>query len=57
MIIAAERSGGQNSAYRHLNMKGAFGDESALRFLRRQSRPQRFGAAAREDGNAKPLFP
>src|SRR5438270_12249275 len=33
MIIAAEKSAGQNSAYRHLNMKGAFGNEGALRFL------------------------
>ena len=32
MIIAAEKSAGQNSAYRHLNMKGAFGNEGALRF-------------------------
>src|SRR5713226_5437527 len=35
MIIAAEKSAGQNSAYRHLNMKGAFGNEGALRFLYR----------------------
>src|SRR5712675_3215981 len=32
MIIAPEKFGGQNSAYRHLNMKGAFGNEGALRF-------------------------
>jgi len=33
MIIAAEKSAGQNSAYRHQNMKGAFGNEGALRFF------------------------
>jgi hypothetical protein len=32
MIIAPKKFGGQNSAYRHLNMKGAFGNEGALRF-------------------------
>src|SRR2546430_781897 len=32
MIIPAEKSAGQNSAYRHRNMKGAFGNEGALRF-------------------------
>jgi hypothetical protein len=42
MIIPPEKSGRQNSAYRHLNMKGAFRNEGALRFLRRQSQPQRF---------------
>jgi hypothetical protein len=33
MIIAVEKSAGQNSAYRHLNMKGAFGNGGALRFF------------------------
>jgi hypothetical protein len=33
MIILAEKLAGQNSAYRHRNMKGAFGNEGALRFL------------------------
>ena len=33
MIIQAEKSAGQNSAYRHLNMKGVFGNEGALRFF------------------------
>ena len=33
MIILVEKSARQNSAYRHLNMKGAFGNEGALRFL------------------------
>jgi hypothetical protein len=33
MIIPAEKSAEQNSAYRHRNMKGAFGNEGALRFL------------------------
>jgi hypothetical protein len=42
MIIPPEKSGRQNSAYRHLDMKGAFGNEGALRFLRRQSQPQGF---------------
>ena len=32
MIIVPEKFGRQNSAYRHLNMKGAFGNEGALRF-------------------------
>jgi hypothetical protein len=32
MIILAEKLAGQNSAYRHRNMKGAFGNEGALRF-------------------------
>jgi hypothetical protein len=32
MIILAEKLAGQNSAYRHQNMKGAFGNEGALRF-------------------------
>ena len=32
MIIAVAAATGQNSAYRHLNMKGAFGNEGALRF-------------------------
>ena len=32
MIIPAEKSAGQNSAYSHLNMKGAFGSEGAFRF-------------------------
>jgi len=32
MIIAAEKLAAQNSAYRHRNMKGAFGNEGALRF-------------------------
>src|SRR5439155_27165651 len=32
MIISAEKSAGQNPAYRHRNMKGAFGNEGALRF-------------------------
>jgi hypothetical protein len=32
MIIPAEKLAGQNSAYRHQNMKGAFGNEGALRF-------------------------
>src|SRR5438105_1380393 len=35
MIIVPEKFGRQNSAYRHLNMKGAFGNEGALRFLYR----------------------
>ena len=30
MIILAGKSAGQNSAYRHRNMKGAFGNEGAL---------------------------
>ena len=34
MIIAAEKLAAQNSAYRHRNMKGAFGNEGALRFYR-----------------------
>ncbi len=42
MIILPEKSGRQNSAYRHLDIKGAFGNEGALRLLRRQSQPQRF---------------
>jgi hypothetical protein len=42
MIIPPEKSGRQNSAYRHLNMKGVFGNEGALHFLRRQSQPQEF---------------
>ena len=33
MIIPVEKSAGQNSAYRHRNMEGAFGNEGALRFL------------------------
>jgi hypothetical protein len=33
MIIPPEKSGRQNSAYRHLNMKGAFGNEGALPFF------------------------
>jgi hypothetical protein len=33
MIIISKKFGRQNSAYRHLNMKGAFGNEGALRFL------------------------
>jgi hypothetical protein len=33
MIILSATADGQNSAYRHLNMKGAFGNEGALRFL------------------------
>ncbi len=32
MIITPKKFGGQNSAYRHLNMRGAFGNEGALRF-------------------------
>ena len=32
MIIPAKKLAGQNSAYRHRNMKGAFGNEGALRF-------------------------
>ena len=32
MIIPVEKLAGQNSAYRHRNMKGAFGNEGALRF-------------------------
>ena len=32
MIITVEKSAGQNSAYRHRNMEGAFGNEGALRF-------------------------
>jgi len=31
MIIPAEKLAGQNSAYRHQDMKGAFGNEGALR--------------------------
>jgi hypothetical protein len=42
MIIPPEKSGRQNSAYRHLDMKGVFGNEGALHFLRRQSQPQEF---------------
>ena len=34
MIILAEKLAGQNSAYRHRNMKGAFGNEGALLLLR-----------------------
>jgi hypothetical protein len=56
MIIRPEKSGGQNSAYRHLKMKGAFGNEGVLRFLCRQSWRSDFGAAARETSNAKPPF-
>jgi len=37
MIIAPKKFGRQNSAYRHRNMKGAFGNESALRFSRSTS--------------------
>jgi hypothetical protein len=33
MIIVPKKFGRQNSAYRHLNMKGAFGNEGALRFF------------------------
>jgi len=33
MIIAVAAATGQNSAYRHLNMKGAFGNEGALPFF------------------------
>ena len=33
MIIVPKKFGRQNSAYRHLNMKGVFGNEGALRFL------------------------
>src|ERR1043165_412123 len=33
MVIVPKKFGKQNSAYRHLNMKGAFGNEGALRFL------------------------
>jgi hypothetical protein len=32
MIILVATATGQNSAYRHQNMKGAFGNEGALRF-------------------------
>jgi hypothetical protein len=53
MIIAPEKFGGQNSAYRHLNMKGAFGNEGALRFFilgghpnTRADIPQFFGFVA-----------
>jgi hypothetical protein len=35
MIIPPALAGGQNSAYRHHHMKGAFGNEGALRFLPR----------------------
>ena len=33
MIIGPKKFGRQNSAYRHLNMKGAFGNGGALRFF------------------------
>ena len=36
MIIPAEKLAGQNSAYRHRNMKGAFGNEGALLPFARQ---------------------
>ncbi len=42
MIIPPEKSGRQNSAYRHLAMKGVFGNEGALRFLLRRSQSQEF---------------
>jgi hypothetical protein len=32
MIIPVATATGQNSAYRYRNMKGAFGNEGALRF-------------------------
>jgi hypothetical protein len=38
MIIPAKKLAGQNSAYRHRNMKGAFGNEGALRFYIRSRR-------------------
>jgi hypothetical protein len=57
MIIPPEKSGRQNSAYRHLNMKGVFGNEGALHFLRRQIATPGICDAARETSNAKPLFP
>ena len=34
MIIPSATADGQNSAYRHLNMKGAFGNGGALRFFK-----------------------
>jgi len=39
MIIAAKKLAGQNSAYRHRNMKGAFGNEGALPFTRKERFP------------------
>jgi hypothetical protein len=42
MIIPPEKSGRQNSAYRHLDMKGVFGNGGALHFLRRRSQAQEF---------------
>src|SRR5437588_3880932 len=39
MIIAAEKSAGQNSAYRHLNMKGAFGKRGRPSLFLRLSKP------------------
>jgi hypothetical protein len=33
MIILFASANGQNSAYRHLHMKGAFGNEGALLFF------------------------
>jgi hypothetical protein len=58
MIIPPEKSGRQNSAYRHLDMKGVFGNEGALHFFAPTiATPGICGAAARETSDAKPLSP